>query len=93
MDGCLSDPEKSVMELHVSWGRGSAQQLKRVLVDSDEANMHLPTCVGEVSERHEVRRASDKKPDVPIAGASTVPAFREGMAGGSVVFGRYRRFA
>ena len=34
MAGCPSGPMKSIMELHVTWGHVSAQQLKRVLVDS-----------------------------------------------------------
>ena len=33
-DGTLSGPNKIIMKLHVNWGRFSAQEIKRVLVDS-----------------------------------------------------------
>ena len=32
--GAPSDPKKIIMKLHVNWGRASANQLKRELVDS-----------------------------------------------------------
>ena len=40
-DGTLSDPEKIIMKLHGNWGRGSAQLVKRVIVDSDGDNLRL----------------------------------------------------
>ena len=36
----LTDPGEIVMRLRANWGRGSAQQSKRVLVDSDGSNTH-----------------------------------------------------
>ena len=33
MDGCLPDPNRSVMKFRANWGRASAQLLRRVLVD------------------------------------------------------------
>ena len=72
MDGYLSDPKKIIMALHVHWSHASAQQFRRVLVDPDGDNMHLATRADDVSEQREVRRASDRAPQVPIAGTSTV---------------------
>ena len=45
---CLTAPKKIIMKLHVNWGHASAQQMRRVLVDSEGNNAHLLTCVGEV---------------------------------------------
>ena len=65
------------MKLRVNWGRASAKQLRRVLVDSDGDNAHLLTCVDEVMEHWEVRRAFAKAPHTPAAGTSTVAMFNE----------------
>ena len=65
------DPGEIVMRLHANWGHASAQQLKRGSAGSGGDNMHLLTCVDVVLEQCEVRMASAKTPDVPIAGAST----------------------
>ena len=47
--------------------------------------MHFLTCVDEVLEQREVRRASDKAPRAPIAGASTVAMFHEKLQAASRV--------
>ena len=47
-DACPTDPKKIVMKLDVNVVRASAQQLKRVAVDSERNNMHLLTCADEV---------------------------------------------
>ena len=77
MDGCLSDPEKTVAKLHVNWGHASARQLERVLVDPDEGTMRPITRVDAASEHCGVRRAFDKAPHAPAAGASAVAMFNE----------------
>ena len=38
-------PKKVVMESRAKWGRARAQQLKRVLADSERGNMHSLSCV------------------------------------------------
>ena len=40
MDGCVSDLRKVIADLHVNWGRASAQQLKEASVASGGDNMH-----------------------------------------------------
>ena len=47
-DGSLTDPKYIAMELNVNWGRATAQQLKRVPVDSEGNNLHLINNVDEV---------------------------------------------
>ena len=47
-NGFLTDPKKIAIKLHVNWGHASAQQLIRVLVQSEGNRMHLLTCVDEV---------------------------------------------
>ena len=59
MDGCPLGPRKIVMKSHVRWGHAYAQRLERVLVDSGGGNMHFPTCLDEVLEQRDVRRAFD----------------------------------
>ena len=81
------------MKLHANWGHASAQQLKRALVDSDENNMHLLTCADEVLEEFEVRRAFDKAPYVPIAGAPRGFHVSREIAGDPVDFGLRHRLA
>ena len=76
-DGCLSDPKKVIMKLHVSSGPASVHPLKRVLVDSDRGNMHSMSYVDLVSGQCEIRRATDKAPQVPIAGTPTVSMSNE----------------
>ena len=65
------------MKLHVTWGHASAQQLKRVLVDSEGNNAHFPTSVDEVPAQCEVRQAFGKAPHTPGAGAPTVAMVNE----------------
>ena len=65
------------MELHVNWGRASAQQLKRVLVDSDRKNTHLITCADEILAQCEVCQAFDKAPRSPAAGTSITATSNE----------------
>ena len=65
------------MKLHVNWGHASAQQLNRVSAGPDGNNLHLLTCVGEVSEQREGCRAFDKAPHAPIAGASAAAMSNE----------------
>ena len=54
------------------WGHASAQQLRRVLVDAGGDNMHLLTCVDEVSGQCEVCWTFDEAPHVPTAGNAAV---------------------
>ena len=77
LDGCLSDPEKIIMELHVNWGCAPAPRLHRVLADSGGENVHLVNCVDEVLEHCEVCRASDDASRVRIAGTSAASTFNE----------------
>ena len=76
-DGRLPGPKKIIMRLHVNWVRASAQELERVLGNSDGDNMHLLTSVDEAFEQWEVRRSSDKAPHVPIADTSTASRSNE----------------
>ena len=48
-------------------------------MDSDRGNLHLLTCVDEVLEQCEVRRAFGKAPRAPFAGAATVAMFNENL--------------
>ena len=73
----LWDPKKIVMKSHVNWGNASAQQLKRVWVDTVEDSMHPPPCANDVLEQCEVRNAVDKAPHVPTAGTPTTATFNE----------------
>ena len=68
----LPDPKKVIMELYVNRGHRSAQQLKRVLVNSDGEDMHSATYVDEASGHCEDCRGSDGAPHVPIARTSAV---------------------
>ena len=65
------------MKMHVNWAHASAQQVARVLVDSDGNSMYLFTRVDEVSQQREVRRAFDEAPKAPSAGASAVAMANE----------------
>ena len=76
-DGCLPGAEKIVTKLYLNWDRASAQQLKRVLANSDGGNVQLLACADEVSGQPEVCRASDEAPRVPIAGASAGSMFSD----------------
>ena len=76
-DAGISDPKKTIKELHVNRGHASATQLKRALVDSANGTSHLVPRVDEVLENCDVCRAFDKAPHVPIAGATTASAFNE----------------
>ena len=75
MEGCLPDPERIIMQAHVDWGRASAQQLKRVSVDSDGGNMHSVNYADEAFGRCDIYRDPEKAPQAPIAGTSTVSMF------------------
>ena len=75
MYGRLSDPGNISVGLFVTWGHASAQQLKRVLTDSDEGSMHLVNYVDEVPQQCDLSRASDNAPHVPIAATSAAPTF------------------
>ena len=70
------------MKLHVCWGHTSAQQLKRVLVDSEGNNMHLVPCVDEVLARCEV---PDLRDGATCSGGGDLVCGRvqKGNAGGS----------
>ena len=74
-DGFLAGPKKIAMRLNANRGRASAHQLKRASADSDEGNLHLLSCVDEVSEQCDVCQDFDNAPLVPIAGASTFAMF------------------
>ena len=63
------------MEVHVCWGRSSAQELKRALVDSDGEEMYLANCPGVALERWGVCSEFDKAPHVPIVGTAAVSIF------------------
>ena len=73
----ISEPTKICSKLHVRWVRASANQLTRVLVDSDGGMPHLANYVDEVLENCEVRWAPDKAPHVPIAGTCAVSMFTQ----------------
>ena len=65
------------MKWHVISGHASAQQLERVLADSDRDTLRALTSVdGELGQR-EVCRALDGAPHAPAAGTSTVVMFNE----------------
>ena len=61
----------------MNWSHASAQQLKRVPVDSDRNNAHVLTCADEVLAQCEVCQGLGVAPHVPAAGASTVAMFNE----------------
>ena len=75
MDGCLPDPEKIVVKSHVNSGHASAQQLKRVLVDSGGGNMHMVKYVGAALGKRDACRPFGAAPHVPIAKSPTLPMF------------------
>ena len=66
---CPPAPNQIVMRLHANWGHA-----KRAPADSDVDNMHLLTCVDEVSDQC---GAFGKAPHVRIAGASSASMFNE----------------
>ena len=78
MNGCLTDPAKIVVKLHVIWDHVSAQQLRRVL-ESDGDNLHLLTCVDEVLEQRDVCRAFDRAPNAPVARTPAVALSDENL--------------
>ena len=80
-DDSISDPRQIIMKLHVNRGRASANQLKRVLLDSDGGMSHLVNRADGVLESCDMCRAFDKAPHVPIAGASAVSTFNEKVQG------------
>ena len=49
-DEGAADPKKIIMKLHANWGHASANQLKRILVDSDSGMSHLVARVDSVLE-------------------------------------------
>ena len=63
------------MKLPLNWGHASAQQLKRVLVDSDGNHAHLLTRVDEALAPRDVCLDFEKAPHAPAAGASTGATF------------------
>ena len=65
------DSGKIIMKFRVTWGHASAQQLGRVLVDSDRGNMRAVNYLDGPLGHREVRRASDKAPRVLVAGTSS----------------------
>ena len=75
MDGCLPDPEPIVVKSHVNSGHASAQQLKRVLVDSSGGNMHMVKYVGAALGKRDACRPFDAAPHVPIAWAPALSMF------------------
>ena len=86
-DGNLPDTKKIVTTLRVNRGHAPAQQLKRVVADSEKGNMHLLTCVDEVCARREVCQAFEKAPHAPAGGTSTVAMFNERLQVGLLVLG------
>ena len=76
-DGTLSGSKGIVRELHVKWGRASAQQIKRVLVGAEGGISYLPLHVDEVRGHRDVGRAFDGAPHVPIVGTSTLSMSNE----------------
>ena len=74
-DVSASDPKRIITKLRTFWGRASASQWKRILADSDGGMSHLIERVDIVLGKCEVRRAFDKAPLLPTAGASTVSCF------------------
>ena len=79
-DPRFSDPEKSIMQLHVNRGHFSAQQWNRELADSDWRTVGLFSFTNQAPQRFDVCRASDLAPHLLIAGTSTVPSFNENFA-------------
>ena len=76
-DGTRSDPKKIIMKLRVNRGHASTRQIRRVLVASEEANLHLPRHIGEVLGRCDVCRFLDRAPPLHIAGTPTASMFNE----------------
>ena len=71
-DGALSDPQKIIMKLRANWGRASARQIIRAMVNPGGDNLRLLQHVNEVSEHCEVCRSLDCAPHVTIAGTPSV---------------------
>ena len=61
----------------MNWGHASAQQLRRVLADSDAGNMRLADGVAAVLEQRGVHRSFDTAPHLPFAGRPTFYMFNE----------------
>ena len=78
-DGARSDPKKVILKLHFNRGRASAQQIKRVLVDSEWGVLRLLQHADEVLEHRYVCQAFDRAPHVPIVGTSTVLMFNTAL--------------
>ena len=66
-----SAPKKIATKLHLNWGRASARQLKRVLVDVGGDTQKLLGRAGKVLSQREICRAFGKAPQLPIAGTSS----------------------
>ena len=49
----ISDPNKVIMKLHINWGRSSATQIKRVLVDAEGGAQSLIQHVDEVASQRD----------------------------------------
>ena len=74
-DRCLSKPKKIIKKSYVKWVHASAQQIERVLVDSDGGNGRPVNYADEALEDGEVCRAFDNAFNVPLAATSTVSMF------------------
>ena len=89
-DGALSDPKKIIMKSPANWGRASAQQIKRILADSELDNSRLPQHVDEVLGHCDARRAFGRAPHVLTAGTSAISIFNEKLQLDLLFLGRNR---
>ena len=86
-DGALSDPNKIFTKSRENWGHASAQQIKRVSVESEGGNLHLSHHVGEELEDCDLRQAVDRAPHVPTDGTSLAFMFNEKLRFGPLFLG------
>ena len=73
----ISGPKTIIMKLHINWGRASATQITRVLVDTDGDTQPPIRHAGDVVSQRDTCKASEKAPHIPISGTSSVSMFSD----------------
>ena len=72
----MPDAEKMVAKFYANWGNSSAEESKRVLVDSDAEIVGLFGFAGDPLQRCDVCRAFGNAPLPPTAGAPMAPPYK-----------------
>ena len=72
-----SNPEKIITKVDINWGRASATQIKRVLVDAEGDTQSRIQHVDDVVSQRDACKAFEKAPRIPTPGTSSVSMFNE----------------